>query len=240
MKTTSIRSTRVLFPQISGILRYTLLPLFIAITINTAQAGVISPTLNLNQPAGKLPLYINELQISALGQNLVISWQADKTNFEYYEVEKSLDGKLFTTIGLVMDAPENSNICLFKDKKANNSNENTVWYRIKAIDKTGGLFFSNSIAYEIKNEPLKAAIVTAFPNPFTNATAIQFMSDAPGFAEVKVQNLEGQILLSKQSNINKGHNSIALEGLGRLNNGIYMARLSVNGTIIGNQKIIKK
>lgn len=186
--------------------------------------------------AGNLPVFTTELAVSPSGQNLVISWQADKAAFNYYEVEKSTDGKHFSTIGLVLDAPENSNLCLFKDKKQASA---TVWYRIKALDKAGVASYSNSTSYVVENGASLTCEASVFPNPFTEATVIKFKSNEAGFAEVKVQNLNGQTLLSKQSNISKGYNSISLDGLSGLTKGIYVARLTINGTEAGNQKLIK-
>jgi len=186
--------------------------------------------------ADSLPVFTTEVAVTTAGQNLVISWQADKTAFNYYEVEKSTDGQHFSTIGLVLDAPENSNLCLFKDRKPSAS---TVWYRIKAINKAGVASYSNSTSYVLENVAAVTCEASAFPNPFTDATVIKLKSNEAGFAEVKVQSLGGQTLLSKQSNISKGYNSIPLDGLSGLTKGIYVARLTINGAVAGNQKLIK-
>ena len=114
MKTTLISLTRKLSPQLTGIIKYNLLTAFVIICLQTAQAGTFP--LLVNHQYNKQPVFINELLISNSGQNLILSWQADRSSFDYYEIEKSLDGKTFKTIGLVLDAPENSNLCLFKDK----------------------------------------------------------------------------------------------------------------------------
>ena len=208
--------------------------LFILIFVFALQAGA----RNISVVENGLPGFNTQLSVSTSGQNLVISWQADKETFNYYEVEKSIDAIHFSTIGLVLDAPENSNICLFKDKKMTNSTK-TVWYRIKAITKDGIVSFSNSTSYVIE-EPTVSCPSGAFPNPFKDVTEVRFKSNEAGFAEVKLQSLDGQTLLSKQSHISIGYNSIYLDGLASLSQGIYVARIIINGTVAGNQKLIKK
>ena len=202
------------------------------------QAGARNLSSNANLENG-FPVFTTPLAISASGQNLVISWQADKEAFNYYEVEKSADDVHFSTIGLVLDAPENSNTCLFKDKKTANSKGKTVWYRIKAIDKDGKASYSGSASYVFEQSAANCAS-EAFPNPFESITSIKFKSNESGFAEISVRNLDGQILLSKQSHINAGYNNIELEGLASLTKGIYVARITINGTVAGNQRLIKK
>jgi hypothetical protein len=212
--------------------------LFILLFMLTLQAGAHNMSSN---PAleNRLPVFTTELAVSTSGQNLVISWQADKEAFNYYEVEKSTDAIHYSTIGLVLDAPENSNICLFKDKKTTGSNGKTVWYRIKAIDKNAVVSYSGSVSYVVE-QPTVNCESEAFPNPFTDATSIRFKSNEAGFATILVQNLDGQTLLSKQSHISMGYNSIYLDGLTSLSKGIYVARITINGTVAGNQKLTKK
>ena len=192
-----------------------------------------------NHPNG-LPVFATTLSVSVSGQNMLISWQADKEAFSYYEVERSTDAVNFSTIGLVLDAPENSNICLFKDRKTESLAGKTVWYRIKAIAKEGVFSYSNSISYISEKTLASTCETEAFPNPFKGGTALKFKSSEVGFAQISVQNLDGQTLLSKQSHIIKGYNNINLDGLASLSRGIYIARLSINGTVAANQKLIKK
>ena len=212
--------------------------LTILVCVFALQAGA----RNMNTsaaPENGLPVFNTPLAVSNAGQNLVISWQADKEAFNYYEVEKSVDAIHFSTIGLVLDAPENSNTCLFKDKKAVNSTGKTVWYRIKAIDKTGNISYSDATSF-VYVQAAANCESRAFPNPFTEVTAVKFKSSEAGIVEISVQNLDGQTLLSKQSQINAGYNNIPLEGLASLSKGIYVARITINGTLAGNQKLVKK
>lgn len=184
-----------------------------------------------------LPVYSTPISISPVGQNLVISFQAAKDEFNYYEVQKSDDGQNFRTIGLVLDAPENSNTCLFKDKTPAAACK-TIWYRIKAIDNSGAASFSNSTMFEcIKAE--SAVTTSAYPNPSYGGTTLKINSTEAGFARISIQDLQGKVWLSKQSEIIKGENNINLDELKSLNRGIYIARLVINGSMTGSQKLIR-
>ena len=229
---TNSTSIKSLFPRrLLSILKFNFI--IVLVCLISFQAGAHNNTKNA------LPVFATDLAFFTSGQNLVISWQADKDAFNYYEVEKSTDGAHFSTVGLVMDAPENSNTCLFKDKKLPTATGKTVWYRIKAIAKDGIVSYSSNASY-VSEIPAVSCESAAFPNPFLDATTVKFKSNETGFAEITVRNLEGQTLLSKQSHINVGYNSIDLEGLSVLSKGIYVARIIINGTVAGNQKLIKK
>src|SRR5437868_7944978 len=158
-----------------------------------------------------MPGFATELSVSTAGHNLVISWQADKSTFNYYEVQRSVDGQQFETIGLVLDAPENSNLCMFKDKMPLNSKVKTIWYRIRAIDKDGTGSISNAASYSIETPVAVKCEAAVFPNPLNNSSVVNFKSSEAGFAQLTVQNLDGKILLSKQSHIIKGFNTIGLD-----------------------------
>ena len=229
INTTSVKQLQ--FPQISRFCNFLLFTILFSFSVLATRAG------NTAQLVNESP--ISEIFISAAGNNLILSWQVDKTAFNYYEVEKSFDGKNFSTIGLVLDAPENSNTCLFKDKKTATPEGKMAWYRIKGIQKNGTILYSSSSSYR-ETEATAIETNTIFsPNPFTNTGSIKYLSNQVGFAEIKLQNAAGETLLSKQSVVGKGYNNIQLSGLSNLAAGVYVARLIINGTVMVNQKVVK-
>jgi hypothetical protein len=217
------------FP-ISGIMK---LGFFLFISLFSFMA-VPAKTVKVNH----LPVQYNELSIYSSGHNLILSWQADKSTFDHFEVERSLDGRNYSTVGLVLDAPDNSNTCLFKDKKPSNLSSARVWYRVKGINKNGTMFYSTPVSY-LMDQPVSDCTVTVSPNPVNEQVLVKFCSKQEGLAEVRLQGMNGEILLSKQSIINKGSNTIQLEGLNKLVPGIYMTQLLLNGTLIDNQRVVR-
>jgi hypothetical protein len=222
---TYLRTISVRFPLI---FRNSFILSLVILSITSTKAG------------NKLPIFSTDVTISSIGHNLMISWQANKADYTYYEVQKSADGVKFSTIGLVLDAPENSNICLFKDKNAAGDCK-TVWYRIRAIDNNGQYSYSNSTTFECiaKAAKISTNATAAYPNPFNGSTTLKFTSTEAGFVQVSIQDLHGKILLSKQSEIIKGENSMQLEEMKNFTRGIYVARLTIHGSFAGSQKLIR-
>ena len=235
MKSITITLKQLQLSRILQIPNYFILVLVFSISSLNTRAG---------DPSG-LPVNTNEdlisrIMISASGHNLLLSWQVDKSAFNYYEVEKSSDGQNFLTIGLVLDAPENSNTCLFKEKKPGLPQNLSTWYRIKGILKNGNVIYSNPSSYRETELATPASGNSFSPNPFTHSGVVSFYSDQVGFAVLKLQNAAGEILLSKQSVINKGNNTIQVDGLSTLSSGVYVARLIINGIAVVNQKVVKE
>lgn len=226
MKTRITPTTQLSFFSRPGISKVSFLTIILFLFLQAAQ-GRTAPVFN------------NELSIATSGHNLILSWQADKATLGHFEVERSFDGQHFATIGLVLDAPENTNTCMFKDKKTSNSTDKTVWYRIKSINKDGSAYYSSSSKYTIEKAVVADCVVSIAPNPFNDIAVFKFISNKPGLAEVKVQNLAGETLLSKQSTISKGSSNIQVEGLNKLTSGIYMAQFLMNGIVIDSQRVIK-
>ena len=82
-------------------------------------------------------------------------------------------------------------------------------------------------------------VMQASPNPFTDNLNIRFNSTENGNADIRILNLAGQTMLSKQSTISKGYNNLQIDGLSKLTVGMYFAQLVINGAVIDNQKVIK-
>ena len=50
--------------------------------------------------------------------------------------------------------------------------------------------------------------------------------------DIRIINISGQPVLTKQSGISKGYNTLQVDGLSQLPTGVYVAEVAVNGVII--------
>ena len=81
--------------------------------------------------------------------------------------------------------------------------------------------------------------VGIFPNPFTNNFTVSLASTKTSFATLKIQNTSGQLVFSKNINLNKGNNSVVITNLpSSLGSGIYYVTI-VNDEISYNSKLQK-
>lgn len=219
---------------ISPLSRYIIVLLVFIFIFSIAKAG------NQQVPGlQRQPVMISEILVTTSGQNLLLSWQVDKADCKYYEVERSQDAKNFSTIGLVMDVMDNSTTCQFKEKKSRLISGTAVWFRIKGILADGTVIYSSVRKYQETN-PVNLVVNAVYsPNPFTNTVEIHYISKEKGLGAIELLSLAGIPVLSKQTIINKGSNTIRLNGLDNINAGIYMAKLSFNGCIIAKEQLVK-
>jgi hypothetical protein len=189
-------------------------------------------------------LPVKYLSFNALvveNKSVDLKWITDQEiNNGYFEIERSLDMNNFKTIGLVLEGFKiNGNVKSYEflDNSRDILGKSIVYYRIKQVDVDNKVSYSKVLP--VKFQAKGAVVMQVSPNPFVENLTVRFNSSEKGMAEIRLINATGQTMLSKQSIISKGYNNIQLDGLSNLNNGMYVARLVMNGVVIDNQKIIK-
>ncbi|GAA4306531.1 YDG domain-containing protein [Nibribacter koreensis] len=170
------------------------------IAISGKDAGNYS--LATNQAMGINPLPVTLVSFTgkyskATGVTLNWSTASEKDN-DYFQVERSLDGKTFTTVGKVK-GNGNSNMLLkyqFVDGQALNG---TVYYRLRQVDFDGKFEYSKVIAVNGQGGALAAGAMKAYPNPtFTGKVTLEVGRGQGGTAKISVVNGAGQVLSSEE------------------------------------------
>jgi hypothetical protein len=188
-----------------------------------------------------LPVTYTSFTGVATNNKVLLSWLTEQElNTNHFEVEQSFDNSSFKTSGLVLDGFEqgaNAKSYQFKDNSAQLLSHDIVYYRLKLIDNDGIATYSKTIA--IKLNTVGSTIMKVSPNPFAEKLYVKYNSNETGNAEVRINNVTGQTVIFKQAIINKGYNNVQVSGLGGLTNGIYVAQLVMNGTVIDKQKVVK-
>jgi len=176
-------------------------------------------------------------------KNVLLNWiTVSEINNSHYEVERSFDATSFKTIGIVLDALEVSadkKTYKFKDNSAELQGKAVAYYRLKQVDIDGKYTYSTILAMKLQSQQNDNVKMTVAPNPFTEKLTIRFDATESGNAEMRIMNVSGQKMFSKQSIIVKGYNNLQIDGLSKLSPGVYVVQLLVNGNVISNQKIVK-
>lgn len=194
-------------------------------------------------PAGNytvLPVKYVYFSASTVRNHVCLKWTADnEVNHSYFDLERSFDGRHFFSTGIIIQGPDNgiSNKYEVKDKPVIAAINSSVYYRLKHVDFTGTITYS-TVAM-VKLDPDKTAETLANPSPFTDRLCIHFVAGESGHATIRLQQLTGENRFIEAVTIVKGKNTFDLSGLGNLPKGIYIAQVSINGTITDNQKIVK-
>lgn len=190
---------------------------------------------------GTLPVKYLSFDAVVNDKSVLLKWlTAQEMNNSHFEVQRSFDMNNYSTVGLVLDGFSTSGSgksYLYKDNSTELQARSIVYYRLKQIDTDGKVTYSKVLAVRLQ---AKADVVMQVsPNPFVENVNVRFNATENSTAVIRISNLAGQTMLSKQAIISKGYNNIQVDGLNRLASGMYMAQLILNGTVIDNQKLIK-
>lgn len=169
-------------------------------------------------------LPVEFLQFSAVQRtsSIDLDWRIITTELiSHFEVERSDDGSIFNKIGTVSgsDVPMQKSVKFNFQDTQTEFNGNTVYYRIKVIGKTGVSKYSNILTVRIAsviNNKLRIS-----PNPASTSVNVSFYSSLRGTMELQLMDMTGKVVLSEQRMVESGQNSITLNQLSRLSEGIY-------------------
>ncbi|MGF2414740.1 MAG: hypothetical protein ACQUYJ_20550, partial [Ferruginibacter sp.] len=134
-----------------------------------------------------LPVKYFSFDAVAVDKAVVLSWiTAEEINNNHFEVERSVDGTNFTTIGLVLDGFENGTKknYKFKDNAVELQSKTVVYYRLKQVDNNGKITYTNTLV--VKLQAKAGMVVQTTPNPFVENITVSFSSTESGSAEINI------------------------------------------------------
>lgn len=128
--------------------------------------------------------------LSADKKSVSTTWRtSNEINAKGFEVERSVNGNAFNSIGFV----KAKNVASISDYffVDGNAVDGTSFYRLKQIDNDGRFTYSNIVKIESKT----SLRLSVFPNPSSSTITITH-SKSSGDGFVKITNVEGRLLLT--------------------------------------------
>ncbi len=185
-----------------------------------------------------LALTLNQFSASLQNRNVQLSWSTEKeVNASRFEIERSVDGKQFSSIKSVQAKNASVNNYVEMDAVAG-LNSPQVYYRLKMLDKDGTARFSNVIVVTLKNEiitglSLSPSVVQA------DYTIAQFEVGKAGMATIQIISANGQVVQQLKRSVNIGRNSLNIDQLGKLSSGAYAVQVIMDNTVLSS-KLLKQ
>ncbi len=177
----------------------------------------------------------NKINFSAGLKNKqpVLKWTCFINNrINYYEVQRSIDGKNFQTIKRIDNSNPESGIKAYSFIDTELDNNIHFYYRVKII-ADNSILYSTIINIDI--EVNKA--FSMLPNPASNYVKLSIVAEKNDQAKLAIYNMAGELLYVRNYDLKVGLNSISLQDLNRWRTGVYMVRVST-ATINQWQKLI--
>ena len=185
-----------------------------------------------------LPIDLTKFEGKRSGKQIELNWTtAQELNNDRFEIERSLDGINYQTIGAVPSKFHTSTVStdyLYTDQSPVNG---TDFYRLKEIDINGSFNYSGVVAVKFDNPVI--SIVSINPNPATTLLNISFIANEATPVTCNFYNSEGRIVRSIAANFVKGPNTIPSD-VSALAAGIYFIVLSRPNERIAEAKFIKQ
>lgn len=178
-----------------------------------------------------LPLNLISFNANMVNNENLLEWKtASEINFNKFEIEKSVDGKVFNKIGSVVGGKSNY---YFKDR--NISFSKTSYYRLQMIDNDGSTVTSKIVAVnQITNDNLSLSV---YPNPASSDLNINFSTDIASKANIMVYDSTGKLVTNQNHDCQVGSNSIKLNTL-NFKSGNYILSLTQDNKVLKTQKFI--
>lgn len=210
----------------------------------TANASVRFDDLSINAPytyAGgcpfesiPLPVTLLSFQGSLAKDQAQLNWSvADNQTGNYFEVQRSADGKNFSTIAVVSTTQKHGGEVYSYAEAA----QPTAYYRLRIVNKDRSASYSKIIL--VKTQAEAGAALRLFQNPVQQTLTFSFSSATASSNEIAVYNLVGTKVYAEKLMVQKGNNSVSVNLNNYLTPGTYILVVK-NNTQTNTAKFIKQ
>lgn len=185
---------------------------------------------SINNP---LPVQLLAFNGQLQGNDVLLTWStASQVNTRHFELQRSADGRSFTSISTT--AAINGNTPRAYGYVDKDPFFGVVFYRLKVVDNDGTFRYSSVVA--VNKGLYTNLLLNAYPTPTHGLINIRFTSSSVTAATVQLTDVNGTVVLSKAIIAQKGLNEVQYN-LANLAQGTYFLRLTgIDNKII---KIIK-
>lgn len=188
-----------------------------------------------SQASSILPVTLTNFAGTIASSKVQLTWSvAQNEEGNYFQIEKSSDGKSFTAVAVVMNTTK-SGAETYNYTDANSTG--AVYYRLKVVSKTAAFFYSRTIAVQ-EAGAASASNLTLLQNPVNTTLRFTYKAVANGTGVVNVYTMSGVKVFSTSLAVRSGLNQTALNLDNRLTPGAYILEM-VNGTDRSLAKVVK-
>ena len=168
-----------------------------------------------------VPIHFEEIKASLTDNKASINWNvANEVGIQKYDIEKSVDGIIFNSIGEQTAHNASTDAYIFIDNNPSTIN----YYRIKAISEAGVAIYSSVVKLSTHSSPLTA--FNLYPNPLINKILnLQLTNVAAGKYDVSIYNVLGQKVNEQSITHSGGTGSYGLTINNNLTSGTYLVSI---------------
>lgn len=187
-------------------------------------------------PVGVLPVRLENFNALYDQTNVNLAWAtAREENFSHFVIERSTDGKTYAEAAVVFSMGGLDGAYAFKDKNVQSST-GVIYYRLKSIDKSGEVNYSNVRVIRLTKEELKGLALSTYPNPVMNQLRVTVPANWQGKAvKLEVMSSNGILVKAAQFSSSSQTETVDFANVGK---GFYVIR-AICGNETAQQQVIK-
>lgn len=198
-------------------------------TLNTATrsgVSVFSP-FGVGKTPYVLPIKFNYLNAAKGNGYNTLNWKATCSSAEVtFDIERSTDGRNFVAVNTF--TASQSRCAQPFDYVDNNNLTGTVFYRIKSIEITGTITYSNIV--KVADQQKEMLLVAVSPNPVINQAQLNISTTKKDMVDLAIISIEGKMVQRSSVQLQAGTSIINLD-VASLQKGVYM----IKGTFSNGQ-----
>jgi endo-1,4-beta-xylanase len=184
-----------------------------------------------------LPVTLLSFNAYEKNSSIQLQWETvNEINCKDFEVQRSLDGRSFTSIATINakgNSSSNNNQYATTDYDA--AALDVVYYRLKQNEKNGSSAYSSIIRIKRNN---KTSFTVSASNPFSNKIDMQLQLSTAQIISIQLVDISGNMIVSKQLSIQQGSTSFSLN-VPAIPHGIYFLKV-ISATEERTIKLLKQ
>lgn len=139
-----------------------------------------------------LPVELTSFSGVASEESTGLVWStSSENNNSHFEIQKSTDGKVWESIGVVDGAGNSAEVIEYEFADYNIYTE-VNYYRIKQVDFDGSFKYSNSISFNTKNSMPAISVISNGMSPVVSVTGVEN-------GEINILSMNGKSVWKKES-----------------------------------------
>ncbi|MES2778829.1 MAG: T9SS type A sorting domain-containing protein, partial [Bacteroidota bacterium] len=181
--------------------------------------------------ASPLPVKLSSFTATAHANDVLVAWAtASESNNQGFDVERSVDGKSFETIGFVKgtgNSNKTTNYGLTDADAFSLTNSSVLYYRLRQVDYDGKVSVSEMVA--VSQQTIDEHQLSIYPNPVGSTCTVSFTATATSNVSISVTDIQGRVVTTQTVTALKGINHTNLDSVNKLQSGVYFVKVSING-----------
>jgi len=193
----------------------------------------------VNPSNAALPVALRSFNVTKEGSVSFAAWITEtERNNSHFNVQRSLDGNDFVTLGRVNTKAigGNSSSDLNYDFTDESPQIGHNYYRLEQVDQDGQMSYSKVVDLVWGAD---GSIVAIYPNPATNNLNVDVSIDKVAQMEVRLLDMSGRVVKSVMQKTQKGMNNVTFD-LSDIASGVYGVQIYENNTLIHSAKVNKR